>query len=149
MNLDLILFALRLMSSLVLMLIMGAFFIVIWREYALFNQQMQQQKRVYGQLHVLRRIDDVVHETGQVYALQTLNTIGRSPTNTIVLENNYASNEYATISLRDGQWWLEDRNSRNGTHLNDERIQMATIVTDGDIIGIGDDLFKLFLVQNT
>ena len=45
--------------------------------------------------------------------------------------------------MRNGQWWLEDRASRNGTLLNGVPVQQPVIVTDGDVIGIGNYHFRL------
>jgi pSer/pThr/pTyr-binding forkhead associated (FHA) protein len=81
--------------------------------------------------------------TGEVYPLRPLTSIGRSPTNSIVISDNFASSEHALISLKEGRWWLEDRNSRNGTVLNGEAISSPIIVTDGDIISIGNTHLKL------
>jgi FHA domain. len=47
--------------------------------------------------------------------------------------------------MRNGQWWLEDRKSRNGTTLNGMPVTQSVIVTDGDIIGIGKMRFRLDL----
>ncbi|MCA9893972.1 MAG: FHA domain-containing protein, partial [Anaerolineae bacterium] len=41
--------------------------------------------------------------------------------------------------------WLEDRNSRNGTSLNGERIDGPIIITHGDVVGIGNFGFRLEL----
>jgi pSer/pThr/pTyr-binding forkhead associated (FHA) protein len=41
------------------------------------------------------------------------------------------------LTWRNGQWWLEDRDSRNGTLLNDMPVDTPLIVSHGDVIGIG------------
>jgi pSer/pThr/pTyr-binding forkhead associated (FHA) protein len=84
-------------------------------------------------------------QTGEQFPLRPLTSIGRSPTNSIVITDNFASSEHALISLRDGRWWLEDRNSRNGTLLNEEPISGSVIITDGDIISIGTTHLRLTL----
>jgi pSer/pThr/pTyr-binding forkhead associated (FHA) protein len=40
---------------------------------------------------------------------------------------------------------LEDQNSRNGTQLNGERISDPTVVSTGDVIGVGRTQLKLEL----
>ncbi len=145
MNLALILFILRLISALLLLVILGAFFIVIWRDYASVAIHAEASRRVYGQLIGLVQVDEMFAPTGEKYPLRPLTSIGRSPTNGIVIKDDFASSEHAMVSLKDGRWWLEDRNSRNGTLLNGERLSIATIVTDGDIVSIGNTHFKLAL----
>ena len=83
--------------------------------------------------------------TGAFYPLRPLTRLGRSPTNDIVIDDSFASSKHAQIILRDGQWWLEDRNSRNGTMLNGALINQSVVVTDGDMIGIGERLFRFDL----
>ena len=61
------------------------------------------------------------------------------------MEDTFASSEHASITLRNGQWWLEDRNSRNGTLLNEEPVTVPVIVTEDDIISIGTHHFRLHL----
>ena len=34
------------------------------------------------------------------------------------ISDPYASGEHSLVAWRSGQWWLEDRDSRNGTLLN-------------------------------
>jgi pSer/pThr/pTyr-binding forkhead associated (FHA) protein len=64
-------------------------------------------------------------------------TIGRSDNNSIMITDPYASGEHALLTWRNGQWWLEDRDSRNGTLLNDMPVDTPLIIGHGDVIGIG------------
>ena len=145
MNLAIILFVLRIISGIALMSILGAFFVVLWRDYASAAAQAEVSRRIYGQLIGLVRVDDMFAPTGDTKPLRPLTSIGRSPTNSIVIKDNFASSEHALISLKDGRWWLEDRNSRNGTLLNGEKVTTSIIVTEGDIVSIGNTHFKLSL----
>lgn len=69
--------------------------------------------------------------------LLPITSIGRSLTNTLVIEDDFVSSEHALITMRGQQWWLEDLGSRNGTYLNAQPIPAETIITSGDIISIG------------
>jgi pSer/pThr/pTyr-binding forkhead associated (FHA) protein len=80
---------------------------------------------------------------GTVFPLRTVNSLGRSPANTVVIPDTYASSQHALLAQREGQWWLEDRNSRNGTLLNGGRIEEPTIVSSGDLIGVGRTQLRL------
>lgn len=139
------LLVLRFLSALVLLGILIALFIFLWRDYQQAVVQTHVVKRHYGQLLVLAETDGMFIKTGEVYPLRALTSMGRAPTNSIIIDDHFASSEHATISLRDGRWWLEDRHSRNGTLLNSDRVLSATIITDGDIISIGTSHFKLGL----
>jgi len=80
--------------------------------------------------------------------LLAITSIGRSLTNTLVIEDDFVSSEHALLTLRGPQWWLEDLGSRNGTYLNALPISSETIVTSGDIISIGRTDIKVDLSIN-
>ena len=143
MSVEITLFILRVFSGIFLLGMLATLFIVVWRDYRTAAQQADISRRTYGQLVVLLQVDDMYAPTGESYPLRPLTSLGRSPTNSIVIEDNFASSEHATISLKDGHWWLEDRNSRNGTLLNGEPITASIIITDGDIVSIGNTHLKL------
>jgi pSer/pThr/pTyr-binding forkhead associated (FHA) protein len=82
-------------------------------------------------------------EIGTVFPLQPVTSLGRSAVNTIIIPDAYASLEHALLIYRGGQWWLEDRGSRNGTTLNAAVIHNPTVVSAGDIVGIGQVQLKL------
>lgn len=146
-TLDWVLFALRIASGLCLLAFMSGLFIILWRDYRSAAIQSQINRRSYGQLIALTSIDDTYTPTGEQYPLLPMTSLGRNPTNHIVIQDSFASGEHAQLTLRDGQWWLDDRDSRNGTLLNQEPITTAMIVTDGDIIGIGNVSFQLVLTH--
>lgn len=145
MAIDTLLFLLRIVSVACLMVFLAFLFWAIWRDYRTAAAHTEIRRRSHGQLIGLASADTGYIETGTNFALLPITSIGRAPTNTIVINETVASSDHAIIVLRGGQWWLEDRNSRNGTLLNGERITSATIITEGDIVGIGSHSFKLHL----
>lgn len=134
---EVILLMLRVISGLLLLLFLAALFRILWREQRQATSDIETKRRSYGYLVVLREIDGHYHITGEKYALRPITSLGRSPTNTVPIADNFASSEHALVTLRQGQWWLEDRNSRNGTILNNVPVKQAVVLTEGDIIGIG------------
>lgn len=146
MELDILLFALRVGSGLLLLTLLLLLLYVVWRDVCRSADQTEARRRSYGQLVALAPVDGGYIQTGVVHPLRAITSLGRSPTNSIVIEEAVASSNHALITLRNGQWWLEDRDSRNGTHLNDVLITGPVIVTDGDIIGIGQRRFRLVLL---
>ena len=145
MNIDLILFLLRLLSGLLLLALMGGIFYTLWRDYQRAIEGSEANRRVYGQLIALQEINGSYIVTGTNFPLLKLTSMGRSPTNTITIDDTFASSDHAFVALRKGQWWLEDRQSRNGTTLNEVKIAQPVIITDGDIIGIGRNHFRVEL----
>lgn len=145
MSLEITLFLLRIVSASLLLMFMLAIFVTLLREYQSTIRQMQANRRRHGQIITLQEIDGTYVILGETYPLLHLTSIGRSATNTIVVNDSFASNEHAQIVLRDGRWWLEDRHSRNGTTLNEIPVIQPVIMTDGDIIGIGNKRFKIEL----
>jgi hypothetical protein len=142
---EIILFILRLASSIILLLLLGALFVVIWRDYRSAMTGIEATRRTYGQLVPLKEVDGAYIISGKPYPLLALTSLGRSPTNTIPVDDTFASAEHALVALRSGQWWLEDRKSRNGTTLNEVPLRQPVIITDGDIIGIGNSRFRIEL----
>jgi hypothetical protein len=144
---ELTLFLLRLISGALLVAVLALLFLIMWRDYRSTVVQAESSRRAYGRLIELRELDDGYTPTGQSYPLLPLTSLGRAPTNTIPLIDDYASGEHALVALRSGQWWLEDRQSRNGTMINGMPIKQPVIITDGDIIGVGSVSFRLELEQ--
>lgn len=145
MSTEVTLFLLRLVSGLFLLAILAALFVVIWREYRSTLTEAEADRRIYGRLVMLRNIDGLDVVTGETYPLLPLTSLGRSPTNTVRINDSFASSEHALVAMRNGQWWLEDRQSRNGTMLNDMPVNQPIVVTDGDVIGIGHIKFRIEL----
>ncbi len=145
MSTEVILFLLRLVSGLILLALLFALFVVIWRDYHSTVKEAELDRRIHGKLVVLRNIDGADVVTGETYPLLPLTSLGRAPTNTIRITDNFASGEHALVAMRNGQWWLEDRRSRNGTLLNDMPVNQPVVITDGDIISIGHIKFRIEL----
>jgi len=63
--------------------------------------------------------------------------IGRDPASDFVLEDSTVSAKHTRLSFRQGQWWVEDLRSTNGTYLNQEPITTSLVITSGDEIRCG------------
>jgi hypothetical protein len=64
-------------------------------------------------------------------------TLGRTDDNQVVVADDCVSACHARIDQRDGEWWLTDLDSRNGTQLNDLPVSKPVPLANGDVIGIG------------
>ena len=80
---------------------------------------------------------------GDEIPLETVNTIGRAPSNTICVNDDFVSAQHAILSYRQKQWWLEDLGSTNGSFVNRQSVKAPTIVAPGDVVEIGRVKLKL------
>ena len=77
-------------------------------------------------------------------------TIGRDPSSAIVIDgpkSKVVSGRHARIFFQDNAWWIEDT-SRNGTVLDDERLQSGQrhAVRVGQVVGLGESGPRLRVV---
>ena len=64
-------------------------------------------------------------------------TVGRAPTNQIVLKDERCSRCHAEVFLSEGQWLLRDLDSRNGTRIGEEAVRGDRVLSPGDVIRVG------------
>ena len=133
-TLSLVLFILRVLAGLLLLGFVIMLVVLLWRDQRTLVRELEQRQRRRGQLIVVKAEEIAL---GTSYPLLPLTSVGRAPTNTITLNDTFASSEHALFTLRGGQWWLEDRGSSNGTLLNGYRIDEPTVISTGDVVGVG------------
>ncbi len=65
--------------------------------------------------------------------------LGRYPTNDIVIPDPYVSRRHARIYYKDGEWFIEDLDSTNGTIVGNEDIRGkgAKKLVNGEEIVVG------------
>ena len=64
-------------------------------------------------------------------------TIGRAPTNRVVVKDERCSRNHAEVFPTKGKWVLRDLESRNGTTVNGGRVTSDHTLVPGDIIRVG------------
>ncbi len=74
------------------------------------------------------------------------NPIGRDPECTVTLSDPLCSRVHAILSQQQGVWQLRDCESRNGTFVNDQKIDTATLA-DGHSLRIGSTEFEFHLTD--
>lgn len=141
---DALLFGLRLFASALLLVFFGTLIFMLWRDLRTARDEVETRTRRRGRL-VIIGVEEGNLPIGKSYPLLPLTSLGRAPTNTVILEDSFASGEHALITLRDGQWWLEDRGSSNGTLLNGYPVEEPVVLSAGDVISIGRITLKLEL----
>ena len=80
---------------------------------------------------------------GTVYPLGDELTVGRAAGCQITLDDTYASQLHARIFMRDGQLYVEDLGSTNGTYLNRRKVSAPMVVSQGDQIQIGSTVMEV------
>lgn len=73
-------------------------------------------------------------------------TIGRAPTNQIVLKDERCSRSHAEVFMCEGRWMLRDLQSRNGTVVGDKLLTSDWPLEPGNVIRIGRS--QLVFVHN-
>ena len=139
MSVEVALFILRVLAGIGLLAFLLTLYWILWRGL----RQAEAVRKSYG--HLLAS-GGATESAGRLrFELTPTTTLGRSASNSIVVDDEFASAEHARIVLRAGRWWLEDSGSRNGTALNGEPLESPAVLADGDIIGIGRSRFTLSL----
>lgn len=83
----------------------------------------------------------LVGSTAEIALLPGDNVLGREGAGLILLKSSTVSRRHARISVRSDGASVEDLGSKNGTYVNDQRVNDPTPVVDGDQVRIGSLLF--------
>lgn len=69
--------------------------------------------------------------------------IGRSPSCTLVLDDDYSSQRHARVFPEGGDWYVEDLGSTNGTFIGRDKVESPTLVRPGTQIRVGQSTLEL------
>lgn len=69
--------------------------------------------------------------------------LGRAPSSTLVLDDDYSSNRHARIFPSDGVWYVEDLGSTNGTWLGTQQVMEPTPLPIGTPLRVGQTVIEL------
>jgi len=72
-------------------------------------------------------------------------SLGRANVNSIVLEDNSVSRSHSVIHEVDGKFFIKDVGSRNGTYVNDKKIQEDFQLRHGDRVKVGIYVLRFLL----
>ncbi|WP_419842445.1 FHA domain-containing protein [Candidatus Poriferisodalis sp.] len=84
-----------------------------------------------------------LHAQGERHLLAEALTIGRSPECDVIIDDGYSSQAHARFYRNGGQHLLEDLGSTNGTYLNRQKVDTATVVRTGDFVQVGATVFEV------
>ncbi|GAB4484192.1 MAG: hypothetical protein Fur0016_08220 [Anaerolineales bacterium] len=129
----LLLLGLRVLAAAALYAFIGWALYLLWRSL--------QQETVFLSSRKVTPLTLLIQESGELsktlHFTQGDILIGRDPECEVTLEDAAVSARHARLTYHHNQWWLEDLQSTNGTKLNNETVQTATIVVNGDTIQCG------------
>src|SRR5689334_16285727 len=132
----LLLFVLRLSLAVLLYAFLGTLLWMLWQDVRTAAKITSTRAQRMGRLVIIEPSASTL-APGTAFPLMPMTSLGRAPTSTAPLPDDTASLEHALLYLKDGKWWLEDLDSRNGTQLNETLITQPSLVVSGDVIGIG------------
>ena len=90
------------------------------------------------------KVVDPPQRRGRVFELGEEVTIGRSPGCAVYLEDDtFASSAHARVYRLNGELWLEDLRSTNGTFLNNEQLEQPARIQRGDRIKVGSTILEV------
>lgn len=144
MSQEVVLFILRVVAALTLLAFVGVIAWLIYRDIKLLTAIQSEEYDERGFLQLIM-VDSEKKEELSQFPLLPVTSIGRSASNTVVLDHEFVSSRHALITLRGTQWWIEDLGSRNGTQLNEHPLNAASVITAGDIISIGPIKLRIAL----
>lgn len=140
---DIILLVLRVLIALLLYAFLATLGVLLWRDL----RRTAGAKPVPAPEGCLEVVESgkAGPEVGKTFPLQEVTSLGRNLTNVVVLPDRYVSAHHALLAWREGRWWLDDQGSKNGTTLNGDPVTRPTVVSAGDLIGIGHVVLRLEL----
>jgi pSer/pThr/pTyr-binding forkhead associated (FHA) protein len=89
------------------------------------------------------RVIEPAETKGQTYDLADELTVGRAGGCQITLDDTYVSQLHARVFRRDGQLYVEDLGSTNGTYLNRKKVTAPIAIRKGDRLQIGKTVMEL------
>jgi pSer/pThr/pTyr-binding forkhead associated (FHA) protein len=83
------------------------------------------------------KIVDPADQRGRSFEIADEATVGRAAGCQLALDDSYVSQLHARVFRRDGQWFVEDLGSTNGTFVNRKKVTSPVRVRRGDRVQFG------------
>lgn len=108
------------------------------------QSQPQHPRRTRGSSVPTRLVVTEGSLRGTIIPLGTSSVlVGRSPSCTLVLDDDYSSSRHARLFPRDDGWYVEDLGSTNGTFVGEQRIAGPTRLPTGTPVRVGRSVLEL------
>ena len=135
-----VLLILRILLAACLYAFLGVALFVLWQDFKYQSGRLAQK---------LSPPICLIYQRNEEYVSYNFNipelTIGRDPACDCVIEDSTVSAQHARLVFRQGQWWVEDLRSTNGTYLNSEIVLTPLVVTNSDQLRCGQAVFMVKL----
>jgi pSer/pThr/pTyr-binding forkhead associated (FHA) protein len=82
-------------------------------------------------------------QRGRSFPLGQELSVGRAAGCVITLDDTYVSQLHARVFQQDGQTFVEDLGSTNGTYLNGQKVSGPMAMNRGDQLRVGDTVMEL------
>jgi hypothetical protein len=110
-------------------------FAALWR--AMKTEEAVAEKPAGLAYLVVQRSHSGGPRTGERLPLRAVTSIGRDAGNDVVVNDEAASAKHAVLTFSDGEWFVEDAGSTNGTVVNGTKIWDRERLHFGDEVTIG------------
>lgn len=121
-----------------LALVFALYAFIIWVLWTLWRDLKSQRELITLRQSPPLTLIREGYETLHSYQYTTPEVIiGRDPSCDFTLDDSTVSAQHARLSYHHRQWWVEDLNSTNGTHLNQELVTTPLVITSGDQLRFG------------
>lgn len=142
------------MTGIILLVLRSAFAVclylfLIWIVYTLWQELKNQSKTLE-----IRKVPPITLEfdidgnTSKKTFLEPEIILGRNLTCDFCLEDHTVSAEHARLIFRQGQWWVEDLHSKNGTFLNQLPVNDPVVITSSDELQCGQVVIVITISEN-
>lgn len=142
MSFDVLLFLLRVAFLVLLYVFLIAVVRVAWGG---LRRTAEAREAVAAPSSLVRLLVLAAHDglANRAFDLWSSATLGRAPDNTIVLPDGSVSAHHAAVRQQNGQWFIEDLRSTNGTAVNDNWVSGSAPLYPGDTIRLGEVVLRL------
>jgi hypothetical protein len=89
------------------------------------------------------RVVEPADRRGQSYDLGDELTLGRAGGCQVTIDDTYVSQLHARLFRREGQFYVEDLGSTNGTYLNRRKVTAPIVIRRGDRLQVGKTVLEL------
>jgi pSer/pThr/pTyr-binding forkhead associated (FHA) protein len=135
-----IILILRIFAAVSLYAFLGFITLILWKDLI--------DKKTGGSLQTSITIKDISKDEIRDFRDNEI-FIGRDALAQIRLQHDEAvSNIHARIFRKEGNWWIEDLQSTNGTFLNEDPVITPTIIVSGDQITCGETTIEISANNN-
>lgn len=89
------------------------------------------------------RLLEPAEQLGRTFPLAEELTVGRAAGCSVTLDDTFVSQIHARVFAQNGQWFVEDLGSTNGTYVNRTKVSGPMVLRTGDRLQVGNTVMEL------